>query len=112
MDNAAGGTVWAALDAPFGTTVLSQTGEVTLLLTRGADLVTTRHLHAWHDEFGHLVRGSGEIEIDGVPHPVTAGSTWEIRRGTPHGGRFDGEFTVLVWFTPGDDLAAPDRVNL
>jgi mannose-6-phosphate isomerase-like protein (cupin superfamily) len=103
------GRVWPPGGSP-GSTVLVDADDLTLLRNRGDGAVTPRHLHREHDELGHLVEGSGVIEIDGVEHPVSAGSTWAIPRGTPHGGRFDGEFTVLVWYTPGDDLTAPDRV--
>src|SRR5262245_11436374 len=91
------GCVWtdtADQSVAAGPTVLVDTPDVTLLRNHGDGSVTPRHLHREHDELGHLVAGTGVIEIDGVEHPVVAGSTWAIPRGTPHGGRFDGEFTV------------------
>lgn len=103
------GSVWSR-DVDPGSTVLLDTDDVTLVRNHGDGAAFPRHIHLAHDELGHLVSGRGVIEIDGVEHPVSAGSTWAIPRGTPHGGHFDGVHTVLVCFTPGDDLAAPDRV--
>jgi quercetin dioxygenase-like cupin family protein len=103
------GSVWSS-DTEPGSTVLLDTDDVTLLRNNGDGAAIARHVHRTHDELGHLMSGSGVIEIDGVEHRVSPGSTWAIPRGTPHGGRFDGLHTVLVWFTPGDDLTAPDRV--
>jgi len=106
------GGCWDLPDLGTGTEVLTDSAEVTVLATTGNDASVPRHVHAHHDEFGLLVQGRGRVFIGDETHEVRPGSTWAIPRGVPHGGEYDGEFRVLVWFTPGEDLADPDRITL
>lgn len=106
------GGCWDVAGHQAGTEVLTDADDITVLATTGLDARIGRHLHERHDEFGLLVQGSGRLVIGDETVEVRAGSTWAIPRGVPHGGEYDGEFRVVVWFSPGDDLAAPDRVML
>lgn len=95
-----------------GAHLLSRTAEATVSCLVGADAVVGLHRHDRHDEYGVLLAGSGALTIDGREQEVRAGSAWRIGRGVPHGGRYDGEYRVLVWFTPEEDPADPDRIEL
>ncbi len=95
-----------------GVELLSRTAEATVSTIGGADVEVGLHRHDRHDEYGVLVAGRGVLTIGDVEHEIGPGSAWMIPRGVPHGGRYDGEFRVLVWFTPEEDPAAPDRVEL
>ena len=64
------------------------------------------HYHKRLTEYYHSLSGEGEIEIDGVPHPVRPGDTVMIPPETRHALRGDFEILNIVSppFDPGDEF--------
>lgn len=69
------------------------------LVTIAAHSVVARHTHPGM-VFGYLVRGNYTILIDGSPHLIRAGETWEVPGGVVHEERtgVDGA-EILAVFT-------------
>ncbi len=65
----------------------------------------TPHLHPHSEEVVFVAEGRGEVWIDGVRHPVQAGSWVRVPAGTPHATMAaPGEPMRLICFFPHDDL--------
>jgi mannose-6-phosphate isomerase-like protein (cupin superfamily) len=92
--------------------VLFESPAVTSFLLHGPAACVGAHLHEEHDELGIMIEGSGTLTIGDEVHEIGPGSTWAIPRQTPHSAEFTATFRILSWFTPWDDPANPDRVDL
>jgi quercetin dioxygenase-like cupin family protein len=96
--------------APVPRTILYEGPDTIVSLLAGGPSEVGAHLHATHDEFGHMLTGAGELWIADERIGLVAGTTWAIPRSTPHRAVFTSNFRVLAWFTPWDSPESPDRI--
>jgi quercetin dioxygenase-like cupin family protein len=74
-----------------------------------------RHIHAGSDEFVYIVKGTGQMFINGEWKPVKAGELHVNPRGVAHGTKFNEELQVISVFAPpqtgGDDKVLYDTFD-
>jgi quercetin dioxygenase-like cupin family protein len=74
-----------------------------------------RHIHTTCEELVYIVKGEGEMLINGEWKPVKAGELHVNPRGLAHGTKFKGELDVISVFAPpqagGDDKVLFDQFN-
>ena len=85
--------------------------EVIQLLVEAAPNATVaRHTHPGVESVV-VLEGSGEQAIDGQPPlPVSAGDTWQVLAGVPHGGRYGPQgckFIVTLSVEKGKPMTSP-----
>ena len=83
---------------------------VQLLVEAKPNAVAPRHTHPGV-ESTVVLEGSGEQVIDGQPPlPVSAGDTWQVSAGVPHGGRYGPQgckFIVTLSVEKGKPMTSP-----
>ena len=83
---------------------------VQLLVEAKPNAVAPRHTHPGV-ESTVVLEGSGEQVIDGHPPlPVSAGDTWQVSAGVPHGGRYGPQgckFIVTLSVEKGKPMTSP-----
>ncbi len=83
---------------------------VQLLVEAKPNAVAPRHTHPGV-ESSVVLEGSGEQVIDGQPPlPVSAGDTWQVSAGVPHGGRYGPQgckFIVTLSVEKGKPMTSP-----
>lgn len=95
-----------------GRTVFFDSESVTALVVTGLPSVVPWHLHEHHEELGYVLEDSGTPTVGDLTHELQPGVTFSIARNTPHRAEFTSPFRILSWFTPREDLNAPDRVEI
>jgi quercetin dioxygenase-like cupin family protein len=74
-----------------------------------------RHIHAGSEELVYIVKGEGQMYINGEWKPVKAGELHVCPRGMAHGTTFKGELQVMSVFAPpqagGDDKVLFDKFD-
>jgi len=83
---------------------------VQLLVEAKPNAVAPRHTHPGV-ESTVVLEGGGEQVIDGQPPlPVSAGDTWQVSAGVPHGGRYGPQgckFIVTLSVEKGKPMTSP-----
>ena len=83
---------------------------VQLLVEAKPNAVAPRHTHPGV-ESTVVLEGSGEQVIEGQPPlPVSAGDTWQVSAGVPHGGRYGPQgckFIVTLSVEKGKPMTSP-----
>ncbi len=83
---------------------------VQLLVEARPNAVAPRHTHPGV-ESAVILEGSGVQEIDGqAPLQVSAGDTWQVAAGVPHGGRYGPQgckFVVHLSVEKGKPITSP-----